>query len=410
MARANRRDFKSAILAGVLAVALAACSAIARNPVPDSRKLNDVLGVSGPVRFWGDEPPKNTLALVREAYRQRLAAGLDPNAPVNFLAVSGGGSDGAFGAGLLVGWSDCGTRPSFELVTGISTGALIAPFAFMGSAYDQQLKEVYTAYGTDDIAQQRNPLAIIAEASAADNAPLANLIAKYIDADFMAAVAREARKGRGLFIGTTFLDAQRPVIWDMGAIAVRGDEASLALFRKVLLASASIPGVFPPAMIPVEQDGKVYDEMHVDGGVANQVFIFPAQVNLADLDKRVQRTATRRIYVIRNARLHPDVGFGLARADEDRRSVDFLAHHLSGHRRRQSHLSAGARRRRRFQSGLCPGQLRRQGERTIRSRLHACVIRARLRAGACGIQMGQEAARPVRTFPRGAARSLRLWS
>ena len=106
MARANRRDFKSAILAGVLAVALAACSAIARNPVPDSRKLNDVLGVSGPVRFWGDEPPKNTLALVREAYRQRLAAGLDPNAPVNFLAVSGGGSDGAFGAGLLVGWSD----------------------------------------------------------------------------------------------------------------------------------------------------------------------------------------------------------------------------------------------------------------------------------------------------------------
>jgi len=305
MARANRRDFKSAILAGVLAVALAACSAIARNPVPDSPKLNDVLGVSGPVRFWGDEPPKNTLALVREAYRQRLAAGIDPNAPVNFLAVSGGGSDGAFGAGLLVGWSDCGTRPSFELVTGISTGALIAPFAFMGSAYDQQLKEIYTAYGTDDIARQRNPLAIITEASAADNAPLANLIARYIDADFMAAVAREARKGRGLFIGTTFLDAQRPVIWDMGAIAVRGDEASLALFRKVLLASASIPGVFPPAMIPVEQDGKVYDEMHVDGGVANQVFIFPAQINLADLDKRVQRTATRRIYVIRNARLHP---------------------------------------------------------------------------------------------------------
>jgi Patatin-like phospholipase len=305
MARALRRNCKFTALIGVLAIALAACSSIARNPVPDSPKLNDVPGVSGPVRFWGDEPPKNTLALVREAYRQRLAAGLDPNAPVNFLAVSGGGSEGAFGAGLLVGWSDSGTRPSFELVTGISTGALIAPFAFMGSDYDQQLKAVYTSYGTNEIAQERNPLAIISEASAADNAPLANLIAKYIDADFMAGVAREARKGRALFIGTTFLDAQRPVIWDMGAIALRGDGASLALFRKVMLASASIPGVFPPALISVEQDGKVYDEMHVDGGVANQVFIFPGQVNLADLDKRIGRTAPRRVYLIRNARLRP---------------------------------------------------------------------------------------------------------
>lgn len=289
----------------VAAVALAACSAISRNPAPDSTALNAVSGVSGPVRFWGDAPPKNTLALVREAYAQRIAAGMRPDASIDFLAVSGGGSDGAFGAGLLNGWSDAGNRPSFELVTGISTGALIAPFAFLGSAYDQQLKEVYTTYGTNEIARERNPLEIIAQASAADNGPLANLIAKYIDADFVAEVARESRKGRALFIGTTLLDAQRPVIWDMGAIADKGDAASLALFRKVLLASASIPGVFPPAMISVEQDGKVFDEMHVDGGVANQVFVFPAQINVAALDRRLGRTGSRRIFVIRNSRVRP---------------------------------------------------------------------------------------------------------
>jgi predicted acylesterase/phospholipase RssA len=225
---------------------------------------------------------------------------------MNFLAVSGGGSNGAFGAGLLVGWSEAGTRPKFDIVTGISTGALIAPFAFLGPAYDPQLKGIYTNYGTNDIARKRNVVAILANASVADPAPLESLIEHYVTPDFLRAVAVEHRKGRRLLIGTTNLDAQRPVIWDMGAIASRDDQRSQELFRKILLASASIPGVFPPVLIPVEHEGRVYDEMHVDGGVANQVFLFPSQVDPRRYDARLGRAPVRRIYIIRNARIAPE--------------------------------------------------------------------------------------------------------
>jgi len=290
----------------VAALALTACSTLTRNPVPESASLEEVRAAPGQIRIWGDVVPKNIEAIGRERDAQRRAAGVNPSGVMSYLAVSGGGSDGAFGAGLLVGWSEAGTRPKFDLVTGISTGALIAPFAFLGSEYDPQLKEVYTNYDANDIARKRPLLSALADASLADDSPMAHLIARYVTPDFIERVAAEHRKGRRLLIGTTHLDAQRPVIWDMGRIAIRNDENAINLFRKVMLASASIPGVFPPVLISVEQDGKVFDEMHVDGGVARQVFIFPTQFDPLTLDKQLKRSPTRRLFVIRNGRLNPE--------------------------------------------------------------------------------------------------------
>ncbi|MCC6889662.1 MAG: patatin-like phospholipase family protein [Hyphomicrobiales bacterium] len=284
---------------------LAACGVVSRNPVPESAQIYAIPAAPPAVRVWGDENSPAFLALARERIAQRRALGLAASAPTRFLAISGGGSDGAFGAGLLIGWSAAGTRPAFDIVTGISTGALTAPFAFLGSAYDAQLRAVYTTYGGADIARLRGPLTALGSDALADSTPLQNLIEHYVTADMLSAVAAEHKKGRRLLIGTTHLDAQRPVIWNMGALAERGDARSLTLFRKVVLASASVPGVFPPVLIEVERDGRIYDEMHVDGGVANQAFMFPLHFDGRSLDARATAAVPRRLFVIRNARLSP---------------------------------------------------------------------------------------------------------
>jgi hypothetical protein len=299
-------DVARAVTALGVTIALTACSTLTRNAVPEGADLSDVLAGPGPVRFWGDTVPKDMAALARQRDAQYRAAGIDPSGVMNYLAISGGGSDGAFGAGLLVGWSGAGTRPKFDVVTGVSTGALIAPLAFLGPAYDPQLKEIYTTYGLKEIASRRPLISIVAEASVADNAPMARLIERYVTSDFLGRVSAEHRKGRRLLIGTTHLDAQRPVIWNMGEIASRGDEKAAALFRRIMLASAAIPGVFPPVLISVEQDGRTFDEMHVDGGVASQVFIFPSQFDPRSLDRQLGRSPTRRLFVVRNGRLNPE--------------------------------------------------------------------------------------------------------
>jgi predicted acylesterase/phospholipase RssA len=299
-------DVARVIAALVAAIVVAACSTLSRNAVPEGADLSDVLVGPGLVRLWGDTVPKDMEALARQRDAQYRAAGIDLSKVQYYLAVSGGGSDGAFGAGLLVGWSEAGTRPKFDVVTGVSTGALIAPLAFLGSAYDAQLREVYTSYGVNEIARRRPLISIAAEASVADNGPMARLIERYVTNEFLDRVAAEHQKGRRLLIGTTHLDAQRPVIWNMGELATKRDEKAAALFRRIMLASAAIPGVFPPVLISVEQDGKLYDEMHVDGGVASQVFIFPSQFDPRSMDQRLGRSVTRRLFVIRNGRLNPE--------------------------------------------------------------------------------------------------------
>lgn len=265
------------------------------------------------VRFWGDEVPTGNLI---EEIHKRL-----PNLPrrlsftttadgrplIEYLALSGGGSDGAFGAGLLAGWTRHGTRPQFEVVTGISAGAIIAPFAFLGPGYDKQLEEIWTEYGTSEIITAQILPGILGGPALADTTPLANLVARYVDKRMLHAVAAEYRRGRMLLIGTTNIDAQRPVIWNMGEIAASRHPKAVDLFRRVIMASAAIPGAFPPIHIAVEVNGQIVDEMHVDGGITRQVFIAPVQLNLSKFDPLYgNQKPVRRIYIITNGKVSPE--------------------------------------------------------------------------------------------------------
>jgi hypothetical protein len=298
----------------MLAAGLAACAAaVARNPLPPALESQaSVVGMgAAPIRFWGDQLPPNADAIVKEKWAQvrasrpeRLANGRRP--VVNFLALSGGGSDGAFGAGLLAGWTASGKRPEFDLVTGVSTGALTAPFAFLGPKYDVALKDVFTQSTTKDIAIAEPVRGLLGGDSLASNAPLAKVIAYYVNDEFLKEVATEHLKGRRLLIGTTNLDAERPVIWDMGAIATSGRPEALELFRTVLLSSAAIPAVFPPGFIKVAADGALYDEMHVDGGATREVFLVPTQFMASKTDARLGISPIRRAYIIRNGHVAPE--------------------------------------------------------------------------------------------------------
>jgi predicted acylesterase/phospholipase RssA len=277
---------------------------------PDAATRAEIPGIPN-ARFWvaGDvEPFTHEVLAARQREAEFLARSGRSGAlpPASFLAVSGGGDKGAFGAGLLVGWSESGSRPEFKGVTGVSTGALIAPFAFLGAEYDPVLRTVYTSIGPPDIAKRRNILAAITNDGMADNHPLWNLISRQVDGKLLRRIAEEYGKGRLLLVGTTNLDAQQPIVWNMGAIASRGTPEALGLFRRILLASAAIPGAFPPTMFRVELDGRAYEEMHVDGGAMSQVFLYPPRLREAAgaLGEKLEREG--RVYVIRNSRLGGD--------------------------------------------------------------------------------------------------------
>lgn len=232
---------------------------------------------------------------------------LGPLPPAVFLAISGGGDNGAFGAGLLNGWTAAGNRPTFKLVTGVSTGALTAPFAFAGPAYDATLKEVYTTISAKNILEPRSLLAALTSDAMADNHPLWQLIAKYADQALLDVIAAEYAKGRLLLVGTTDLDARRGIIWNLTKIAASRDPKALDLFRTLMVASAAIPGEFPPTMIDVEVSGQPYQEMHVDGGATAQVFVYPPSLHIKDETRRLGlQQRERRVYVIRNSRLDPE--------------------------------------------------------------------------------------------------------
>ena len=291
----------------ILGLSTIGCSIPERGPaVPRADTARALpLGLAN-ARFFPDADSgpaieEGTAALARE----RAALGIPDKAPLPpayFLAVSGGGDNGAFGSGLLNGWSATGTRPEFKIVTGVSTGALIAPFAFLGPAYDAQLREVYTTMTPDRVFRQRGYPAALFDDAMADTTPLAKLIAKYANQDLLDAIANEYRKGRLLLIGTTNLDAQRPVIWNIGAIAASGRPGALDLVRKILRASSAVPAAFQPVLIDVELDGRKYQELHVDGGAIAQLFLYPPSIDLGSIGVKRERHA----YIIRNARLDPD--------------------------------------------------------------------------------------------------------
>ncbi len=262
-------------------------------------------------RFWvGDNPEDLIAAAEAGSLRQRAylrsIGHTGPLPKASFLAVSGGGEDGAFGAGLLVGWTEAGDRPEFTLVTGISTGALTAPFAFLGPEYDDELREVYTGLTSADIFEPRRVTAALFNDAMTDTLPLRRTIAHYADEEMLRRVCEEYQRGRFLLIATTNLDARRPVIWNMGQIACSGQPHALDLFHSILVASAAVPGAFPPVMIDVEVNGEPHQEMHVDGGATAQVFVYPPALEVRAMSERQGVVRDRSLYVIRNARLDPD--------------------------------------------------------------------------------------------------------
>jgi predicted acylesterase/phospholipase RssA len=290
-------------------VVLAGCATVPeRKPLPLDLTNKARIDAIPDARFWGDEWPKYSLqmfsTLSDTALRERFPGIYGK--PHDYLAISGGGANGAFGAGLLAGWTAAGTRPVFTMVTGVSTGALTAPFAFLGPAYDDELKAVYTTTRTKDILKKRGLVSALLGDSAADTTPMQDLIAKYINADVIEAIAREHRTGRRLFIGTVNLDAARSVIWNIGAIAASDYPQKISLIHEILRASASIPVAFPPVLIPVDADGRHYDEMHVDGGTGSQVFVYPAAVDWRQIAQKLKVQGQPKVYVIRNSFLEPD--------------------------------------------------------------------------------------------------------
>jgi hypothetical protein len=280
-----------------------------RNPPPERAESQvEIPGMPG-VRAWGDEFSPIFQKDLIESIRQEQRSGLfQEGGTVDILAISGGGGDGAFGAGLLCGWSASGNRPNFKLVTGISTGALTAPFAFLGPAYDEKLKKVYTTISSADILKFKSYFGMLQSEAMARNDPLAKLTTQYVDEQMLKDVAAEHAKGRRLYIGTTALDAQRPVIWNMGAIAASGHPDALNLFRWVMIASAAVPVAFPPVYLAVEAGGRRYDEMHVDGGVTNQVFLYGPMLKPLAAVKEMGFDQPRRhgrVFVLRNSRIKP---------------------------------------------------------------------------------------------------------
>lgn len=236
------------------------------------------------VRFWaGDEA----------SFKRTVGHTKGP-----WLILSGGGQDGAFGAGILHGWSEAGTRPDFAVVTGVSAGALMAPFAFLGPRYDETLARDSTTITSADVFEAGG-----AKDALFDTWPLRRLLEKRITPGLLVEIAAEHRKGRRLLVVTTNLDAGRPVVWDMGAIAARGDDDALALFRDVLLASSSIPGLFPPVQIEARANGRAFREMHADGTIAAPFFVAPDSVLSGTGGMKLPATA---LYIIVNAKLTPE--------------------------------------------------------------------------------------------------------
>ena len=306
MTSSARARSTSTLSAATLALLLGCAHVPQRVPLPeDGVESASVLGIPR-VRMWGDEPPSWIHDWLRRPKSELKArySGIYGR-PQTYLAISGGGENGAFAAGLLSGWTASGQRPEFTVVTGVSAGALVAPFAFLGPEYDYVLRKVTSELQAEDVYKERRLLRGLRSDAMATTEPLRALIAEHVDEELVEKIAAAHREGRSLNIGTANLDSMRPVIWRVGAIANSGHPDALDLIRQILLASASVPGAFPPVLIQVEHDGKTYDELHVDGGAASQVFLYPIGIDHEEFHDKLATPGRPEVYVIRNGRLAP---------------------------------------------------------------------------------------------------------
>ena len=299
----------------VLSVLFSGCADEPRAVPPELTEQAQIVGMPGVRSFVESADPlmeSSLLDALRNEDPAYFPVAADGTKEYSALAISGGADNGAYGAGLLKGWSEAGGRPVFKVVTGVSTGALIAPFAFLGSDYDKNIENIYTNISTKDIAARKSLINTFFGNSLASSGPLAKLISDNATDDILKAIAREHLRGRRLFIGTVNIDAQRLVVWDMGEIATLASQGSLKakkLFNDVLLASASIPVTFPPVFIEVEAGGKIYKEMHVDGGTLTQVFyVYGMAHNIRNAAYKLgfdPKKIKAKLYVLRNGTVAP---------------------------------------------------------------------------------------------------------
>jgi hypothetical protein len=303
------------MLPAVLMIAssvLTGCAAtLERNGISSGQlaETAEIPGMPG-IRFWADEVPRNPLAEIRRRTAHmpplgRSAKTQDGRKVIDTLALSGGGSDGAFGAGVLAGWTKRGDRPEFTVVTGVSAGAIIAPFAFLGPSEDEKLRVIWTQYKQDEVVTPELFSGLFGGPALASSAPLQGLIAQYVDRQFLDRIAAQYKRGRVLLVLTTNLDAQRPVVWNMGEIALNRSPEATELFRKVILASAAIPAALPPVKIEVEAGGRMYDELHVDGGTTREAFVSPVDAPISAFDSLYATPPLRRYFIIKNGKATP---------------------------------------------------------------------------------------------------------
>ena len=291
------RSLISSLLVGIwMAFSLVDCASLPRASF--TREQQDVAGIPGiaDARIWADDPTGlSRTAPFSDAQRKPTS--------IDVLALSGGGAEGAFGAGLLVGWTEAGNRPEFSVVSGTSSGALIAPFAFLGVSHDPTLRDLFTS-GIAETLLRVDGLNAIFGSGVFKTEPLKLLVAHYIDEGLLHLVAAQHRRGRRLFIVTTNIDAQRTAVWNMGAIAASDYSERLQLFRNILVASASAPGLFAPAYIQVQAGDALFQEMHVDGAVTSNVLAVPEAVLLQKV--ALTNAAKPKLYIIVNGKITPD--------------------------------------------------------------------------------------------------------
>jgi len=292
------------ILSIVILLLQSCASSVLHTPVPEKYITDAVVMHAPSIRFWGDDSRNQFSQQQLQKWlslRKRYKTD-ETKSDINFLALSGGGEDGSFAAGIITGWTLHGSRPEFDVITGVSAGALASPFVFLGPMYDETLFEIYSNLGNEDIYRTQIFSGLFGGTAILDTRPLKELISNYITPDLLTKIAQEHQKGRRLWIGTTNLDAGRPVIWDIGEIATSGKTKALELVHKILLASSAVPGIFPPVIVDVSVGNQNFTELHVDGGVTRQVFLYPPQFIENDLTNTVDEHIQRTLYVIRNGR------------------------------------------------------------------------------------------------------------
>ncbi|TDR76211.1 patatin-like phospholipase family protein [Photobacterium lutimaris] len=278
----------------LLVIFLSACSSTERSADPLTYTMMPLSFEE--IRMWDEFNPEGLNTMIQtntdiwiEEHQGKQS--------LNYLALSGGGFNGAFSAGILTAWTEQGDRPTFDIVTGISTGAIVSVFAFLGSEYDDVLTELYTETDFNDLFSYRNIFSLVRHQSILDTSPFEKKVRQIVNDDLVTEIANQSRSGRNLIIGTTNIDNQRLALWNISRIAEHGTPQATALIQELIIASSSIPGAFPARKILFELGGQQFDELHVDGGVVRQVFFAPSWVDLRDVG------VEQNLYVIRNGSL-----------------------------------------------------------------------------------------------------------